>query len=72
MTTKKEMILQELRLRSLNRFEAERLGDHCLNSTVSQLRADGHVLYAAYEHVPTRFGKKVLVKRYSLIREARS
>lgn len=72
MTTKKEMILSELRMRSLNRFEAERLGDHCLNSTVALLRADGHVLYAAYEHVPTRFGKTTRVKRYSLLREARS
>ncbi|MFV0284447.1 MAG: hypothetical protein ACK5JE_11745 [Castellaniella sp.] len=71
MTTKKEMILQELRLRSLNRFEASRLGDTCLNTTVAQLRADGHVLYAAFEDVPTRFGKTVRVKRYSLLREAR-
>lgn len=68
MTTKKAAILAALRHGSLNRFEAERLGDHCLNSTVSDLRKDGNVIVAYPEAVPTRFGRKVRVKRYHLIR----
>jgi hypothetical protein len=39
---------------SLNRFEAERFGDHCLNSTVSVLRADGLTLHGQWEYVPMR------------------
>jgi len=68
MTTKKAAILAALRHGSLNRFEAERLGDHCLNSTVSELRKEGNVIMAHAEMVPTRFGRKVRVKRYHLIR----
>lgn len=41
--TKEMSILEELRTgRSLNRFEAERLGDHCLHSTISTLRSKGY------------------------------
>lgn len=68
MTTKKAAILEALRRGSLNRFEAERLGDHCLNSTISELRAEGHVIHAHAEQVPTRFGRNVRVKRYHLMR----
>lgn len=50
---------------SLNRFEAERHGDHALNSTVSELRGKGYKLESIWEEVPTRFGKSVRVKRYS-------
>ena len=67
MMTKKAAILAALRQRSLNRFEAERLGDHCLPSTVSSLRSEGHVIHAHDEQVPTRFGRPVRVKRYWLI-----
>jgi hypothetical protein len=51
-------------LRGLNRFDAERLGDHCLNSTIAELRAKGVVILALWEEVPTRFGRDVWVKRY--------
>ena len=47
----------------LNRFEAERLGDHCLNSTIAVLRAQGEIIFSQWETVPTRFnpdGVKVL------------
>lgn len=67
MISKKATILAELRQRSLNRFEAERLGDHCLNSTISELRAEGYVIHAYAEQVQTRFGRNVRVKRYFLI-----
>ncbi|NHZ83950.1 hypothetical protein F2P44_32480 [Massilia sp. CCM 8695] len=50
--------------RSLNRFEAERFGDHCLHSTISTLRGKGYQFFDEWEWVPTRFGKEVHVKRY--------
>lgn len=63
--TKIGRVLAELRIRSLNRFEAERIGDHALNSTVATLRAEGHLIVDRWEEVPTRFNKMVRVKRYS-------
>lgn len=53
--------------KSLNRFEAERFGDHCLNSTVAVLRAEGFNILDRWEKVPTRFGKTVRVKRYHYV-----
>ena len=52
---------------SVNRFEAERLGDHCLPSTVAVL-ANRHTLsfQRQPERVPNRFGKPCHVTRYSL------
>lgn len=67
MQTKKQAILEALRRGSLNRFEAERLGDHCLNTTVSELRKEGHNIVACQEMVPTRFGREARVKRYHLV-----
>lgn len=57
-------LLQE---RSLNRFEAERLGDHCLHSTISSL-ANGYGLNfnRLMERVPNHWGLPCLVTRYSL------
>lgn len=53
--------------RGLNRFEAERLGDHALNSTVSSLGTRYWLaIRRTYERVPTRFGTLVRVKRYWL------
>jgi len=52
---------------SLNRFEAERYGDHCLNSTVATLRNRYRVDIASkWEQVPNRFGCTTRVKRYWL------
>ena len=52
---------------SLNRFEAERIGDHCLPSTVSELgRCHGLIIDRHFEHVPNRWGDPCLVKRYNL------
>lgn len=67
METKQDMILRTLRIRSLNRFEAEKIGDHCLHSTVSILRGLGHNIYSQWEVVETRF-KPTRVKRYFLLR----
>lgn len=64
-TTKRDRILHILRTGvSLNRFEAERHGDHALNSTIAVLRADGNLILGEWETVPTRFGKDARVLRY--------
>lgn len=53
---------------SLNRFDAEKLlGDHCLHSTISELRAKGFLFSDEWERIPTRFNRDVRVKRYSYI-----
>lgn len=66
--TKEMSILEALRTgRSLNRFEAERLGDHCLHSTISTLRSKGYSFYDEWERVPTRFNKEARVKRYRYV-----
>ena len=52
---------------TLNRFEAERHGEHCLNSTISVLRADGVPIHDEWEKVPNRFGTMTRVKRYRYI-----
>lgn len=66
--TKESRILKELRGGcSLNRFEAERLGDHCLHSTIATLRSKGYSFYDEWERVPTRFNKEVRVKRYRYV-----
>ncbi|ETF02150.1 hypothetical protein W822_15600 [Advenella kashmirensis W13003] len=69
--TKKAAILAALHKRSLNRFEAERIGDHCLHSTISELRNDGHSITSSWETVPNRFDGETRVKRYFLLRGAR-
>ena len=66
--TKQDRILALLRAgQSLNRFEAEQIGDHTINSTVAALRRKGHLLLATPEQVPTRFGNLVRVVRYAYI-----
>ncbi|RON45086.1 hypothetical protein [Pseudomonas frederiksbergensis] len=52
---------------SLNRFEAEDLGDHCLNTTISALaNRYGLFIQRNYELAPNHWGKPCRVKRYSL------
>lgn len=66
--TKKSTILAILRSgKSLNRFEAEKFGDHCLHSTIADLRADGNLIHDEWEWVPTRFAREVHVKRYAYL-----
>ncbi len=62
--SKLHRVLAALHVRSLNRFEAEELGDHTLNSTVSKLRGMGHVILGEWERVPSRFSRDVRVMRY--------
>ncbi len=68
-STKKSHVAAVLRVRSMNRFEAERICfDHCLNSTVAELRRDGFVFHSEWEAVPTRAGRPARVLRYRIIR----
>ena len=56
----------------LNRFEAARLGDTCLNSTVAVIRSIyGSKLISQWETVPCRFTERgVRVLRYWIIEGA--
>lgn len=53
----------------LNRFEAERIGEHCLNSTAAVVRSIyGDRLVQRWETVPTRYCETgVRVLRYWLV-----
>lgn len=52
---------------SINRFEAERMGDHCLPSTIAVLANRYQLeLKRQPERVPNRFGSMTRVTRYSL------
>lgn len=64
--TKLARILQTLIGRSLNRFEAEPLGDHCLHSTVSALRHSHAITVESHwEQVPNNHSDQLTsVKRY--------
>lgn len=68
--TKRQRITEALKLpKGLNRFEAERIGDHCLNSTVAVIREQyGNRLIQRWETVPNRFSDKgVRVLRYWIV-----
>ncbi len=68
--TKHQRITDALKLpNGLNRFEAERIGDHCLNSTVADIRKRyGNRLIQRWETVPSRFSDKgVRVLRYWIV-----
>ena len=50
---------------SLNRFQAEEEGDHCLPSTISSLaKQHGLELPRRWVNVPNRFGGETSVKEY--------
>ncbi|WP_213879211.1 hypothetical protein [Pseudomonas sp. dw_358] len=52
---------------SLIRFEAERLGDHCLHSTISSLaNSYGLKFQRQLERVPNHWGEPCTVTRYTL------
>lgn len=69
-TTKRERVIEALKQpEGLNRFEAERIGEHCLNSTVAVIRTlYGSSLSQRRERVPSRFNPDgVSVFRYWLL-----
>lgn len=52
---------------SINRFEAERIGDHCLPSTIAVLANHyGLTIERKQERVPNRWGAPCTVTRYNL------
>ena len=52
---------------ALNRFEAERIGDHCLHSTISALaNRYGLAFKRTPEKVPSHWGQPCDVIRYAL------
>lgn len=72
-TTKIDRVIAALHLpHGLNRFEAARLGDTCLNSTVAVIRSIyGSKLISQWETVPCRFTERgVRVLRYWITGEA--
>lgn len=64
-------LLRELIDRTLNRFDAERHGDHCLNSAIADLRRDQLVSISwNWEEVPSMGGRAMArVKRYWVSRD---
>lgn len=57
---------------SLNRFEAEHLGDHCLNTTIATLVRDYSIDFVRIpERVRSRFGADARVIRYHLSETSR-
>lgn len=64
--TKIERILKALtNPKGLNRFEAEVIGCHCLNTTVSALQnTHGVIVSSDWEKVPNRFSGITRCKRY--------
>lgn len=52
---------------ALHRFSAESVGDHCIPSTISELKSRGHKFSSEWISVPTRFGKPVRVKLYRYV-----
>jgi hypothetical protein len=70
--TKLKRILAELASgRSLNRFEAERIGDHCLHSTIAKIETHGIQVARREETVPGFGGHQARVCRYKLDDENR-
>lgn len=61
--TKREVVLawlidQSVKGEIVTRFDAERIGDHCLNTTISEIdRIDGVRVRRSPTKRPTRFGK---------------
>jgi len=64
--SKNNTILNALVETPLTRFDAEGLGDHCLNSTISGLSTQhGLEFPRRWVKVPNRFGGETLCKQYT-------
>ena len=64
--SKNNTILNALVETPLTRFDAEGLGDHCLNSTISGLSKQHDLeLLRRWVKVPNRFGGETLCKEYT-------
>lgn len=66
--TKQQAVIEATSTRQgLNRFEAQAIGDSCLNSTISHLSKMGYQFRTERETVPNRFGGQTHCSRYWLI-----
>lgn len=67
--SKAEAILSVLKSGvALHRFSAaQSYGDHCLHSTISELKSRGYSFESEWILVPTRFSKSVRVKLYRYV-----
>lgn len=70
--TKQAVILHYLTFNgSLNRFQAQDLGDTVLNTTISTLANTYGIIFERHpEKVPNRFGSKTCVTRYKVAAES--
>ena len=66
--TKQQTIIEATSTKQgLNRFEAQAIGDSCLNSTISSLSKLGYKFRTERETISNRFGGKTHCSRYWLI-----
>ena len=66
--TKQQAVIEATSTKQgLNRFEAQAIGDSCLNSTISNLSKMGYQFRTEREVVPNRFGGQTYCNRYWLI-----
>ena len=66
------MLLAFYNGQKLHRFQAERLGDHCLPSTISTFaNSHGLIFHRRMVKVPNRFGSTTSVKLYWLADESK-
>lgn len=70
-TKKRRTLLNLIRRPSLHRFQAERIGEHCLHSTVSAWQADGLEIAREFIKVRGWAGEPTNVARYFLTPEQR-
>ena len=68
---RRRTLLNLIRRPSLHRFEAERIGEHCLHSTVSAWQADGLQIAREFIQVAGWGGEPTTVAKYFLTPEQR-
>lgn len=71
-TKRRRVLLNLIRRPSLHRFQAERIGEHCLHSTVSAWQADGLQIARERISVPGWGGCPTSVANYFLTEDQRS
>ena len=71
--TKQQAVIEATSTKQgLNRFEAQAIGDSCLNSTISNLSKMGYQFRTERETVPNRFGGQTHCNRYWLVSRPQS
>ncbi|TQE99067.1 MAG: hypothetical protein FKY71_10585 [Spiribacter salinus] len=70
-TKRRRVLLNLIRRPSLHRFQAERIGEHCLHTTVAAWQADGVEVAREFIQVRGWGGEPTTVARYYLTPEQR-